>query len=416
MPPSERKLGWVVYKETMMLYRLVFLCGLMCLRVLVAQPPVFSSGSTGADGALTFPAGAGLVYFNPANFAARTNNIYNFTTINIPAGTTVRLSGWIINGPVFWLAQGDVTIAGTLDLTGQPGHPCCGSILRAPSEPGAGGYSGGLGRSLVSGQLATPGNGPGGGAAPNTTANTNLYAGGVGSYASSLYLIPLVGGSGGSGGCSPANGCAGGGGGAGGGAILIASTTQITINSGGSITAKGGDNDSGHNYGGSGSGGAIRLVSNKITNSGGISVSGGSSPNALTGVGGTGLARLEAFTLTPGSVAGSLITSLPYGLALPIGGSPNLTVASVNGVTINANPFTFPDTSITTSSAVPVVISGTFIPNNTTGTLYIFSETGSDQAIPFTLTGSFASTTATVNVTYPAGGSRGFAKATWVTP
>ncbi|MDZ4800992.1 MAG: hypothetical protein SGI92_22775 [Bryobacteraceae bacterium] len=79
-----------------------------------------------------------------ANFAARTNHIYQFTTITIPAGTTVRLSGWAINGPVYWLAQGDVTIAGTLDLAGQPGHPCRGSILRAPSEPGAGGYSGGL--------------------------------------------------------------------------------------------------------------------------------------------------------------------------------------------------------------------------------------------------------------------------------
>src|SRR5207247_11481799 len=91
----------------------------------------------------------------------------------------------------YWLAQGDVTITGALDLTGQPGHPCCGSILRAPSEPGAGGYSGGLGRSSVSGQLATAGNGPGGGAAPNTAGNGSPVIGGGGSYASSAYLTPL---------------------------------------------------------------------------------------------------------------------------------------------------------------------------------------------------------------------------------
>ena len=160
----------------------MLLLALMYLRVVVGQPPPFSSGSTGADGALTFPANAGLVYFTPANFAARTNNIYHFTTITIPAGTTVRLSGWAINGGVYWLASGDVMIAGTLDLAGQLGHACCTSIQRAPSEPGAGGYSGGLGRSSVSGQLATPGNGPGGGFAANGVGNVNAFQGSPGVY------------------------------------------------------------------------------------------------------------------------------------------------------------------------------------------------------------------------------------------
>ena len=104
------------------------------------------------------------------------------------------------------------------------------------------------------------------------------------------------------------------------------------------------------------------------------------------------------------------------GLALPTGGSSSLTVSSVKGVTISANPFTFPDTAINTSEAVPVVISGTNIPPNTTRKLSIFSETGADQSISFTLTGTFASTTATVNVTYPAGGSRGFGRVTSTTP
>jgi hypothetical protein len=60
-----------------------------------------------------------------------------------------------------------------------------------------------------------------------------------------------------------------------------------------------------------------------------------------------------------------------------------------------------------------VVISGSNIPSGTTGNLYIFSETAADQILPFTLTGTLQSTTATVNVPYPSGGSRGFAKAVW---
>ena len=96
-----------------------------------SQSTPFVSGSTGADGALSFPANAGVVYFDPANFPPRLDNIYHFTTITIPVGTTVRLSGWLINGPVYWLATGDVQIQGTVDLTGKPGH------LRAQVPPDA---------------------------------------------------------------------------------------------------------------------------------------------------------------------------------------------------------------------------------------------------------------------------------------
>jgi len=66
----------------------------------LAQPlTTFSSNSSGADGSLTYAAGLGTVYFPPSGVTLHTNNIYNFTTITIGQGTTVRLSGWIINGP-----------------------------------------------------------------------------------------------------------------------------------------------------------------------------------------------------------------------------------------------------------------------------------------------------------------------------
>jgi hypothetical protein len=318
----------------------------------------------------------------------------------------------VINGPVYWLAQSDVTIAGNLDLSGQIGHAPNNPSYRAPSEPGAGGYSGGVSHGAGTGQNATAGNGPGGGAAPSST-NTPPDAGGGGVYSGSTYLLPLIGGSGGGGGCRPVtiNSCAGGG--AGGGAILVASSTKITISSGGDISAQGGPGQG--NYGGGGSGGAIRLVSNIVTNSGTVYLAGGSDPNGnSSSVGGPGIVRFEGFTLSVGSVSGTTaLTSTPYNLALPVGGPSTVSVTSVNGVSINANPFSFPDTTITTGTAVPVIISGVNVPTGTTGNLLIYSETAPDQIIPFTLTGTLISTTATVNVPYPSGGSRGFAKAVW---
>jgi hypothetical protein len=379
-----------------------------------AQPQTFSSGSTGADGALTYAANLGLVYFPPSGLAARTNNIYNFTTITIGAGTTVRLSGWVFKGPVYWLASGDVTISGTLDLSGQPGHPSNNPSLRAPSEPGAGGYSGGVASTPVTGQNATAGSGPGGGLAAGFEPS-QPDSGQGGTFSGGTYLQPLIGGSGGGGGCAPGspninNSCTGGG--AGGGAILIASSTQITVT--GLIDASGGAGPI--NYGGAGSGGAVRLVANAITESninvGGAGCHGGCDAK---GNGGDGIARLEAFNqVVPHGEGRTFLVSIPYNLALPVGGPSTLSVTSINGVSINANPFSFPDTTIATGTAVPVVISGVNIPSGTTGNLYIFSENTPDQVIPFTLTGTPQSTSATVNVPYPAGGSRGFAKAIWM--
>jgi len=344
----------------------------------------------------------GTVYFPPTGLSVHANGIYNFTTITIGAGTTVRLSGWVFNTPIYWLAQGDVTISGVLDLSGQAGHIANSPSLRAPSEPGAGGYSGGVGRAGT-GQTATAGNGPGGGAAPSAGSD----CGGGGGYSGSTYLQPLIGGSGGAGGCFAATSC--GGGGAGGGAILIASSTKIAMPEGGDFNAGGGAG--GSNWGAGGSGGAVRLISNTITGFNNINV--GAGPGCTGGGGGT--VRFEAFSISAGRVSGgTLITSIPYNLAIPSGGPSVLSVKSINGVVINANPFSFPDTTVSTGAGIPVVIAGTNIPTGTTGNLFIFSETAADQVIPFTLTGTLASTTATVSVPYPAGGSRGFAKVTWI--
>src|SRR2546428_7395377 len=118
----------------------------------VAQAQSFNSGSTGVDGALDLSnlAPGTVLKFNPANFNPPLDqdgdNVYHFTTINIPQGITVKLSGDILTGPVWWLATGDVQVNGTIDLNGENG-PGPAPILasRRRAVPGAGGYSGGVG-------------------------------------------------------------------------------------------------------------------------------------------------------------------------------------------------------------------------------------------------------------------------------
>src|SRR5580692_1820333 len=78
----------------------------------------FPSGSTGADGDLIVNA-AGVTTFKATPVGG--GNIYNFKTIQIAAGSTLRLSGSVFPGPLYFLAQGAVTVTGTIDLSGQAG-------------------------------------------------------------------------------------------------------------------------------------------------------------------------------------------------------------------------------------------------------------------------------------------------------
>jgi len=216
-----------------------------------------NTGSTGADGPLDFAnvAPGTTVLFDPSKFNTPLNpagdNIFNFTTIHIPSAVTVRLSGRILHGPVFWLATGDVRIDGAIDLIGESGvGPTFNLASRQRAMPGAGGYAGGAGGKCNQDPnnpqpLALPGDGPNGGAAGLCQPNFNEF-GKPGTFSGNSVLIPLVGGSGGGGWTNvSAPGQAldsfqyGSSGGAGGGALLIASPTIITIN--GNIRADGGN-------------------------------------------------------------------------------------------------------------------------------------------------------------------------------
>ena len=387
-----------------------FAATLFMINVAASAPieaQTFSSGSDGSDGIYAPSGSAGtVVIFDPSQFRGSqvAANIFNFTTVTIPVGVTVRLSSNVINGPVYWLAQSDVNIAGTVDLNGGNGYDdSANPFARVPSVPGAGGFPGGVGG--LAPQNPLPGSGPGGGCAACVNVFNYGLASGGGGFSGNQFLIPLTGGSGGGGAGTT-------GGGAGGGAILIASSTRIVVN--GSITANGGDPGIlpfwGHVAGG-GSGGAIRLISNTISGSGALSVSGGGPTQG--GASGPGRIRLEGYAISLGGGT----QSAPFPLLLPTGGPSTAKVVSIGGVLINPNPNSFPDITINTAAAVPVVIQTHNIPMIATINLTILDENGvADTVIPVPPIGNCDQNnfcTTTVNVVFPFGASRGLTKVTW---
>ena len=348
----------------------------------------FSSGSDGSDGTFfAFGPPGTVVTFNPSQYSGSqvSANIFNFTTIVVSAGVTVRLSSTNINGPVHWLSQGDVTIDGTIDLSGGRGYDTTPDVFsRVPAIPGPGGYSGGVGTGPS--QVATPGAGPSGGIAgvPTGCSGSGCPAtasGGAGRFSGNSFLIPLIGGSGGGGAARPDTNF-GSGGGAGGGALLIASSTQIAVN--GAILANGGASGnqcapgpccSCYAAGGGGGGGAIRLVANSVTGNGTLNAAGGTS--GFTNPGTPGVVRLEGLTVSfAGTVQGTRNVSLPFPLLLPTAGPAWAKVISIGGVLITPNPFTFPDITINTASSVPVVIQTKNVPMTATVRLTIFNQNG----------------------------------------
>jgi hypothetical protein len=89
-------------------------------------------------------------------------------------------------------------------------------------------------------------------------------------------------------------------------------------------------------------------------------------------------------------------------------------VTSINGISINANPFTFPDAIINTTGPVIVNVQAQYIPVGTVPKIYVFGESGPDQTINCSaLTGTLQQSTCNASITFVTGGSRGFVKATW---
>ena len=385
-----------------------------------ARAQTFNSGSTGADGAL-----------NPTTNTTLTlppDGVFNFTTITIPSTVTVKFARNVGNTPVTLLATGNVTIAGTLDVSATAGGLAINgatAVLSNGGSGGPGGLDGGAGATGVVSTTGGSGLGPGGGAGgtgigsggggggyavagANGTGGSTPAAGGV-PYGMPT-LVPPIGGSGG-GGAGATFGNTGAGGGGGGGAMVIASSGTITLT--GKILARGGSGGSallGSPGGGAGSGGAVRLVATAITGSTGtIDVSGGPLVSG-TATASAGRVRIEGFTNNaiislPGAAAATLATGAPT--AATLANSPTLRITAVAGVSAPPAPgasFANPDVVLpgTTTNPVAVTLGGANIPLGTTVTVTV---KGLNNAVNSTLsgplTGTVAASVATATVTIP---------------
>lgn len=371
----------------------------------VSAQTTFSSGSTGVLGAFA-PATNTVVTLPP-------DGVLNYTTVTIPAGVTVSFLKNAANTPVTMLATGDILVNGAINVNGTNGPNASSSVTVQPGgAPGPGGFAGGQSGSRgLTNNSASAGYGPGGGAGA-VVAVSNAVAPTYGAPASFVALVPLFGGSGGGGGAGDA-GSAGSSSGGGGGAIVMASSTKITV--GGSIIANGGVGGQGganvaHATGGSG--GAIRLVAPQITDTGTLTATGGSS---AFGPAGNGRIRIEALTtgfINPTTPTASISNTLgpitaastPALINLPL-----LTISSVGGVASPAVPtgsYSTADVSLPagTTNPVPVTLTVNNIPLGTVFTVKLIPQFAAATTVTSSgASGTFGSSTATANVTFPNG-------------
>lgn len=358
---------------------LITLTSLVLLLCGSAQGQTFNSGSTGADGAFIarcFPAPPCTI---EVPLREPPNHIFNFTTVTIDAGATVKFTPNKANTPVFILAQGDaaqgtgVIINGQIDMRGEVRER---GIIAAKGGPG--GFSGGMADLPGSPtNIGGAGNGPGGGgggtgtAAPRPGAFESAYG--------TPELQPLIGGSGGGGGAigeifSGSNGTGGG------GALLIASSGVIDM---GSLGPRTGINASGGRLFRSleGSGGAIRLVATVLR---------GNSELAALG----GRIRLEAAQANQYTGITSQATFNPPGQPLivfpPI--TPTLRILSIGGVPLPAQPTAAahtPDIALPapspgqTSIPVTIELEATNVPNNTPFRVFVGPQFGAGDRVIF---------------------------------
>lgn len=291
--------------------------------------------------------------FAPGSSTTIAGGTYDFTTVTIPSGVTVTVTG---NQPLVIRATGAVAVNGTIDASGAAGgNGVTYSTFGAGGLGRAGGGNGGNGSFDVNlGPLAGvigTGTGPGaagsgwsggGGGGHVALGGSSGGAGGSGGISyGMLDLTTLTAGSGGGGGSGGYN-CGAGGGGGGGGAIWI-SAPSITVGGSGAVRANGGpggsDGSGSCGGGGGGSGGSIRLTTSTLSNSGTISAQGGvggasviaGSPYyGIGGVGSAGRIRLDygtksgAGTVSPaagfeGSVVATTGTTLTDLIAAPSG-------------------------------------------------------------------------------------------------
>lgn len=344
--------------------------------VLVASSVTYAQidvGSDGSDGALNVTSSDLVIDLSQAVTAVwntpspqpgkgvydadKWATVFKYSSVNIAANRTVTFLNHPSRAPVVWLIQGSATIAGTVSLDGADG----GTDPTVFAEPGPGGFRGGRCASGTSGlnYALSAGFGPGGGGA---TGGGGIGGGGFGTIgtgnpgaAGKTYgnpeLLPLIGGSGGSG--LPGN-CIDGG--AGGGAILIAANGTISFINNSEIHSNGGWGNRQNYAAGGGSGGGIRLLAD--------TVSGTVILNAPPGYGaypgGHGRIRVEGNSLQ--NLIATSTPQLTMGTPNPVwppANTPQVQATMIAGHPIASDPrgnLIFPNTDVTFSNANPLTL------------------------------------------------------------
>lgn len=316
--------------------------------------------------------------------------VYKYSGVNIGPGVTVQFKNHRSHAPVVWLVSGDVTIgpSAVIRLAGEDQQS--GTAADRPTEPGPGGFRGGAAGSVYS--PAGPGGGPG--ASHNYASYGTLGYTPAGSVYGNPQILPLIGGSGG-GGLNPGYS-----GGAGGGAILIAATGTITVT--GYVNAMGGN---GQYFG---SGGAIRLLADKII------VQQQSGLNALGGGGhdiSAGRIRLEAnsFSLAPISPAPSTAPPAAIPVLFPPS-QPKTVITKIDTVSASGDPQSaFSQTNSTVlniakTTAVKVTIAASNVPSTWTMSVRSAPRNGQEVSANATrISGDDVSSVWTADIVLPLG-------------
>jgi hypothetical protein len=318
-------------------------------------------------------ANSGNGVYDPEKWAV----IFKYTSVNVLAGKKLTFKNHATRAPVVWLVSGNVTIAGTVDLSGEsagPGFHAVQNPLGAKvCEPGPGGFRGGSG--WRGGNIMPAGGlGPGGGGG---AIDSESHGGGYGANApvrnqwspegkkyGNPSLIPLLGGSGGGGNKWGDGGSSGGGGG---GAILVGSSGKISFIKGSSLIALGG-NGVDKNTGG-GSGGGVRLVCDELVGEGNLSAAGGIGGWYGGSVGASGRIRLERvvntaiLTINPAPSTIDL-TDGAVPVIWPPENSPEARIVSVNDIAPASDPKAAfgafsPDVALPLVSGVSVIVETT---------------------------------------------------------
>lgn len=428
---------------------------LLC--VPAAALAVFDSGSQCG----TNPVGAScLGAFSPTVstvIALPPDGVLHYSTVTIPTGVTISFTRNAANTPVTILASDNVSIVGNI-WVGYFSNPTAsgqaasdGGVFGDDGKPGIGGPggfdggAGGLGASFAGSNGASGGGGKGPGGGPAGSGTGSVRNGGGGAFATGggswngndagsgvTYgqpsLLPLIGGSGGAGGAGGST-YTGGGGGGGGGAILIASSKNLYVS--GYIQANGGNGAESAGVGcggggGGGAGGGIRLVADTLDRGGPgniLQATGGAQSVSCNGggqYGGSGYIRLEAATAISANwnqgYANPDYTFETKAGKLFVPNSPTLSITSVNGTAVPANPSGVADISLASGTgAVPVVITATNVPVNSAVKIYLIQTNGARSEVSPSpaLTGTDASSSATSQVTFQPGNTTIMAAVTY---